>query len=209
MNKDRKRLNLKAAALSAVVGTITAVSAITFGAPSSYGAGPELSGGYDWTFEIVTERLTRQFDYPGSQLKPVEKTVISFYPKNKTDEKQEYESIWFKNGQPLGLERKHKFDLPKGEGIRVKVKHKTATPQYEEYKAAANAVERVFLDAYLNKNPVEIVELKNPAFSPVSNALQARNWNILSDTTDMALSSTVNLHLKSEDDTKQTLYYPN
>lgn len=209
MNKVEKRISLKRSVLSAVASSITAILAITSGAPVSYGAGPEISGGYDWTFEIVTERLTRQFDYPGSQLKPVEKTVISFYPKNKTEEKEEYESIWFKNGQPLGLERKHKFDLPKGEGIRVKVKHKNASPQNEEYKAAANAVERVFLDAYLNKNPVEIVELKNPAFYPVSNALQARNWNILSDTTDTALSSTINLHLKSEDDTKQTLYYPN
>ena len=66
----------------------------------------------------------------------------------------------------------------------------------------------MFLDAYLNKNAVEIVELKNAAFNPVAYELGNRNWEVLTNVTDVALSSTVNLHLIAEDDTKITLYYP-
>lgn len=163
---------------------------------------------YDWTVEIKTEKMERHFEYEGSTLKPVSRADIRYYPMHDEDNKTDYEEVWFHHGKALGLERKNKFELPEGEGIAIKVSHKTDTPDEEEIKAAADAISLVYLDSYLHRNPIVTVIVKNPVFHNISNALQEQQWQILPDVTDTAIDAQVILYLQSEDgETKQTFKY--
>ncbi len=163
---------------------------------------------YDWTVEIKTEKLERQFEYQGSTLKPVSRANIRYYPMSDEDNKVDYEDVWFHNGKALGLERKHKFELEEGEGVAIKVLHKTESPEQEEIKAAADAISLIYLDSYLHKNPVVTVIVKNPVFHDISNALQDQQWQPLPDVSDQALDAQVILYLQSEDgSSKQTFKY--
>lgn len=164
---------------------------------------------YDWTVEIKTEKMERQFEYEGSTLKPISKANIRYYPMHDEDNKVDYEEVWFHNGKALGLARKHKFELLEGEGVAIKVLHKTDSPEPEEIKAAADAISLIYLDSYLHRNPVVTVIVKNPVFQDISNALQDQQWQILPDnTTDTALDAQVILYLQNEDaSSKQTFKY--
>lgn len=163
---------------------------------------------YDWTVEVKTEKLERHFEYEGSTLKPVCRADIDYYPMTDEDHKTDYEEIWFHNGKALGLERKHKFDLTEGEGVAIKVTHKTDSPDAEEIKAAADAISLVYLDSYLNRNPVVTVIVKGPVFHDISNALLEQQWQILPEVTDTAIDAQVILYLQSEDGSvKETLKY--
>lgn len=163
---------------------------------------------YDWTVEIKTEKLERQFEYQGSTLKPVSRANIRYYPMSDEDNKIDYEDVWFHNGKALGLERKHKFELEEGEGVAIKVLHKTESPDQEELKAAADAISLIYLDSYLHRNPVVTVIVKNPVFHDISYALQDKQWQPLPDVSDTALDAQVILYLQSEDgSSKQTFKY--
>ncbi len=185
--------------------TTLVISAI---APLAVIATDAIDKPYDWTVEVKTEKMERHFEYEGSTLKPVSRANIRYYPMADEDNKIDYEDIWFHNGKALGLERKHKFELNEGDGIAIKVSHKTDSPDAEEIKAAADAISLVYLDSYLHRNPIVTVIVKNPVFHDISNALQEQHWEILPEVTDTALDAQVIMHLQSEDgETKQTFKY--
>jgi hypothetical protein len=128
---------------------------------------------YDWTVDIKTQQLQRQFDYPGTKLTPVVKTELQYYPMDAQSNKTKYEHIWYCKGKALGLERLHKFQITEGDGIAIKISHKTDDPTSGEYKAAANAILRILIDAYLNKNALVTVKIPPNSFSPISNELRS------------------------------------
>lgn len=147
---------------------------------------------YDWTMDIKTQQLERQFDYPGSTLKPVVKTEMQYYPTAAEDTKTKYEYIWYANGKPLGLERLHKLEITEGDGISIRVLHKTNSPTSGEFKAAANAVLRVLVDAYLNKNAVVTVRVPADSFNGITNELRNNphintGWGGADDPVDSSL----------------------
>lgn len=132
---------------------------------------------YDWTVEVQTQKLVRQFDYEGSTLQQVVKTQIRYYPTTAEDNKTAYENMWFSNGKALGLERLHNFDITPGDGISIRILAKTGRFSPEERKAAANVMLRIILDAYVNRNAVVTVRLPNNAFSQIIEELH-RNPHI-------------------------------
>ncbi len=163
---------------------------------------------YDWTIEIKTAKLDRHFEYEGSTLRPVSKADIVYYRVNNEDEKKNYEEVWFHNGKALGLERKEKFEMDEGDGVAIKVVHNSVSPDEEELKAAADAISLIYLDAYLNRNPVVSVIVKDSSFGDILNYLQDQEWQILPDETDVAIDAQVLLYIQSESaEQKKTLKY--
>lgn len=164
---------------------------------------------YDWTIEIKSKPLVRQFQFSGSQLKQVEKLDIQYHPAKDSETKTQYEYLWYSQGKALGLEKKRKFDLPEGEGVAIRVTH-GAAPTEGEKKACAGGVLRVALDAFLNKNPVVQVRLPHSSFYEIANRLEELGMQVAPDSPDDfsgGYSSNLTLYLYSEPEgLKRVLY---
>jgi len=141
-------------------------------APSVVANGGMVGAPYDWTIELDTKVLERQFQYKNSTLKNIEKVTVQYYPIKDDSQMKAYEYLWFNGGKALGMEKQRKLEIPQGEGVAIKVKHANATATAEEKKATANAILRVALDSLLNKNPVNLVEIPASSFVDVANELQ-------------------------------------
>ncbi|MCC6976816.1 MAG: hypothetical protein IT343_00740 [Candidatus Melainabacteria bacterium] len=133
---------------------------------------------YDWVIQVDTIRLKRQFEYSGSTLNPIEKLEVSWHPVDKKDDVKKYESMWFHDGKAVGMEKVRKLDIEKGEGVAIEVKHKESNATEAEKKAVANAIIRLTLDAYLNKNTVAAVKVPKESFSGISNRIQEFGFHI-------------------------------
>lgn len=190
------------------------VLAAVIGSNAARGAGIHLDKPYDWTVEVKTNPLPHHFEYHESHVHGIERlhvtyqhTVTDDYPE---PEKVKYEEIWYHKGKPLGLERKHKFEVSKGDGVSLLVTHKESSATNEECKAAANAIMRLILDANVNKNAVVNVRVQPDSFDRIRAALEE-----LGCTSDIAgadehtLATAINIFLQTEPDADQTqiLYY--
>jgi hypothetical protein len=164
---------------------------------------------YDWTMDIKTQQLERQFDYPGSTIKPIVKTELQYYPSESESTKTKYQHIWYANGKPLGMERLHKLEITEGDGVSIRVVHKTDSPTSGEYKAAANAILRVLVDAYLNKNAIVTVRVPVASFNSIVNELRNNpHINTAFDGSDNTVDSSVPIFVQAEPSgTTIQLYY--
>jgi hypothetical protein len=177
-------------------------------------ASPALSSGHidrphDWTVEIETQELSRQFDYHNSHYTQVAKTTIDYYHQTDTDHKTNYEYMWFHGPRAIGLERLHKFQLDQGDGVAINIKHKTPTPDNAEMSAAADALAHVILDAYINKNPVTIVNVPEASYATIVSELESVHHFVAQADVgpDHPIDSGINIFVESESGTNQTLCY--
>jgi hypothetical protein len=163
---------------------------------------------YDWTVEIQTQKLTRQFDYPGSVLQPIVKAEIQYYSTNAPANKTAYENIWFNNGKAVGLERLHNLDINQGDGVSLRIVGKTGALSPEECKAAANAILRMTLDTYLNRNAVVTVRLPDSYFTQIISALQSNPHIVNAPDGVEPADATLSMFFQSESTLqRQQLFY--
>jgi len=164
---------------------------------------------HDWTVEIETDKLPRQFDYHNSHLSDVVKTNIDYYHQTDDAHKTPYEYLWFHSSTTLGMERLHKFQIDQGDGIAINIKHKTASPDVLEKYAAATALTQIVLDAYMNKNAVTIVNVPQESYTEIVNQLQSTHHFITQADAgaDHPVDSGINIFVQSDAGNSQTLYY--
>src|SRR5947208_3542065 len=111
-----------------LLGIIAAVMLSICG-PTSAPTYAEEAPLYDWTVSIKTQHLERQFKFEGSRLKDkVDRLDADIYYRDNEKEANPYESMWYYEGQPLGLELFNKFFIQKGQGVCIRIKHATANP---------------------------------------------------------------------------------
>lgn len=128
---------------------------------------------YDWTVNIQTQHLDRQFQYEGSTLKDkIDRLDVDIYYRDDKSTSTAYESLWYFEGKPLGLELFNKFFVKPGQGVCVSVTHRSNTPSAEEMNAAANAIMRIWVDSQLNQNAVIMVRVPQRSFSSIVSSLQ-------------------------------------
>jgi hypothetical protein len=127
---------------------------------------------YDWVLQVETTQLKRQFEYKGSTLNPVEKLEVVWYPTKDQNKKTKYELMYYHEGRPFGMEKLHKLEIDQGDGVAIEIKHKDNNASEAEKKDAANAVLRLALDAYLNRNPLAAVKVPADSFESVSDKLK-------------------------------------
>lgn len=179
-------------------------------APANQAENNLVSSPYDWVINLKTQALERQFDYHNSTLKKIEKIEIEYHPTNEKDNLKTYEFLWYNKGRAYGMEKKRKFDIPKGEGVALKITHAKSNPSNAEYKAAANAILRTALDTYLNKNPIVQVRLPETSFDNISQELINLGMKEAPPNDDDfsgGFSATLTLYLYGEnDDTKKVVY---
>ncbi len=158
--------------LTGTISTLAILASCLFSAPTQAEEKPL----YDWTVQIETKRLERQFEYEGSHLRLVERLDVDYYYQDQAKAKTIYESAWYHNGKPLGLERFNYFNVPPGQGVCIKVVHKTENPTAEEQQAAANMIVRVWMEAYLNRSGVVMVKVPQRSFSQIINYLHGQGY---------------------------------
>lgn len=165
---------------------------------------------YDWVLELETKALDRQFQYQGSTLKKIEKVQVTYYPAKDQENKSKYEFLWFNQGKAIGLEKQKKLDIPQGEGVCLKVKHSSDSPTPEEKKAAANAILRLAVDTFINKNPVVQVRLPNSSYGEIVSELNNRGMQEAPNSADdfnNGFSSNLTLYIYSESEAMKTVLY--
>ncbi len=127
---------------------------------------------YDWVIQVETDQLKRQFEYKGSTLNPVERLEVTWYSTKDKTKKTKYELMYYHDGRPFGMEKLHKMDIDQGDGVAIEIKHKGNSATEAEKKDAGNAIFRLALDAYLNRNPLAAVKVPVDSFDAVSDKLQ-------------------------------------
>ncbi len=130
-----------------------------------------ISKPYEWTIEIKTKPVERQFQYTGSSIKDVVKAELSYYSMDDQDHKTAYEDLWYASSKTLGLERHHKLELKQGDAVAISVKHEKPSPSTDEKRAAGKAVMKAVLDANINKNMVATIKVPYDSFSTISNEI--------------------------------------
>ncbi len=202
---------MKKKLLAGTFGSLTLLSLVAGFLIPAYG--DHIAKPYDWTVELETRKLEHQFDYVGSHLKGVEKVKVSYQQtptaENPEPTRQHYENFWYHDGKPLGLERLHAYEITQGDGVSILIKHNDEMGSDKECKAAANAILRVILDSYLNKNAVVNVRIPPESFEKVRDYLMELGCLQHLPSGDDTVSSSINIFLQTDPDPTQTetLYY--
>lgn len=136
---------------------------------------------YDWVLQVETSELKRQFDYQGSTLKPIEKLEVVWYPTKDESKKTKYELLYYHQGRPFGMEKQHKLEIDQGDGVAIEVKHKDNNVTDSEMKDAGNAIFRLALDSYLNRNPLAAVKVPINSFEPIADKLKSLGFHDAQD----------------------------
>lgn len=160
---------------------------------------------YDWTVDIETEQLKDYLTYPGSRFSPVVEARITYsqvsQPAPGTQKKQNvpYQDLFFRSCDPVGCRRYNTFDLPPGEGIAIRVKHRGPDITTAETCAAGNCITRVLLDAYLNGNMVIAAIVPSSSFASVVQELRRENFFAQAEApVETPQYSSIILHLRSD-----------
>jgi hypothetical protein len=192
-------MNRTAIAFVVALGIIS--SGFCAGKALAGSGGGQLSRPYEWTIEIDTQELPRQFQYQGSSLTQVVKAELKYYPMDDQNSKTSYEDLWYSNARSLGLERHHKLEIKQGDAIAIRVLHKSSgSVPVDEQRAAGKAIVKAIVDANINRNMVATIKVPVGSFHTIANEIQNYNFTPTSsaDPPDTEVNSDLNLFLESE-----------
>lgn len=189
MNKTVLSL-LAAISLSAVMNLSPSADA----APAIHVARP-----YEWTVQIQTEKLPRQFQYNSSMIKEVVKARMHYYSMDDQDHKTLYEDLWYASAKTLGLERHHKLEVKQGDALAIRVLHKNPAAPEDEQRAAGKAVMKAVLDANINRNMVATIKVPMASFNVIASEIQNYDFAVAPEGMgETPIASDMNLFLESE-----------
>lgn len=189
-------------ALRAIILTLV----LFFFSPSAWSEG--LARNYDWIITIETEKLSGFLDQKNSTLKPLVKATVTFKP-GSGGATTKFEELFYRNWIALGMRRYKPLSLGNSDQVAIVVTHKQGQAAPEETSAAANAILRVFVDAYLKGNAVANVIVPESSLSSiVQNLKQANFYPGDDEKPDQPVFSSIVLHLEgSPSGSKQTMFY--
>jgi hypothetical protein len=134
---------------------------------------------YNWVVTIDTEEIPGQFQYAGSTLRPLVLARVS-YARTDGSDAEPYENLWFCDGKPFGLERFNNLNVGKGQGVALRITHKSIVPQPWENKAAAKSIVRLLLDVRINNSMLQTVILPDDSFIGILAELQNDHFSSFS-----------------------------
>jgi hypothetical protein len=162
----------------------------------------------DWVVHVKAEKLDRQFSYRGSNLNKIARLSVEYYKFVEPDNKTQYETMWFNDGKPIGLERKSDFNVPTGKAAKIEFENKKGTSSETE-KAIADAILRLALDAYRKRVPVISYKVPEVSYQGVVDAmknLKCVESQIGADEADTALMN-FSIETENKDGPSTNLYY--
>lgn len=132
-----------------------------------------------WSMTITTQQLNNFLDYKGSLLQPVCKATIAYtqtyYGVSRS---ATYKDLYYTNLQAIGSIEYEPLNITEGTQGQAYVQSASPTGmQQREAYAAANAVERVFLDLYSKKCPLLRVIVPRSSFDTLVNGFYANGFH--------------------------------
>lgn len=187
--------------------TAAAVPIFLFGQTAS-GIAQGLERTYDWIITIETEKLKGFLDEKQSTLKPVIKATVTYRP-GSGGTITKYEDLFYNSWIALGMRRYKPLALGNSDQVAIVVSHKQGQATPDETSASANAILRVFVDAYLKGNAVTNIIVPETSLNQiVQNLKQANFYPGDDEKPDQPVFSSIVLHLEgSPSGTKQTMFY--
>jgi hypothetical protein len=161
---------------------------------------------YDWLVTIETEGISGQFEYAGSTLKPVVLARISYARADGSDNTN-YQTLWYCNGKPFGLERAGSLNVNPGQGVAMQIIHKTNPPTSGDYAAAANSILRIYLDIRVNQSMPCAIIVPDQSFDQIITDLTKQHFALLNSQLETPYQTGATLFLQdSSNQRNQTLY---
>lgn len=157
---------------------------------------------YDWTVVVQTRQLERQFKYKRSSMEDqIYRLDVDYFRGD--DETKEpstaYETMWYHNDSPLGLERFNAFGVTQGQSVCIRIKHKTNAPTDREVQAAGNIIMRLWLEARLNQSGVTIIKVPEQSFAGIIEYLHSKGYsNTPSNDPAVLVNYPMRLHIESD-----------
>lgn len=153
------------------------------GATAVIGGGSSRAGGsrFNCIINIDTELVDDYMTFEGSQLDPIIKATVSYRmaedggpPENAPSVK--YEELWYRAGDPLGCVRYRQLGSRELSLTQIKIASDSPHPSQAEISAQANALVRIYLDAYLRIALLTSVVVPDGMFASMVNALGKDNF---------------------------------
>ena len=118
-----------------------------------------------WQVTINSSRLPNYLDFPGCSLKAIVKLNVTYKENNNNSVSQQYETLYYNNGIPIGLKKHNPLALvPSAVGV-ICINSATETEMAaDECDAVANGAGRMFLDLYSNQCAVYHVIVPQSSF---------------------------------------------
>jgi hypothetical protein len=156
---------------------------------------------FDWVIQVQTEQVQDKFAYKACKLFPLDSVAVNYYSVVKPNDSVKYEKLWYHDGKPIGLERKHTLGIPQGDGVCIRIAlNKSGRLEQSENKAAANAIMRLWLDTQVNPSPLVIVKVPATSFTSIVDVLQ-RDYHCSESTSkpnEQGSSNITKMRLESE-----------
>lgn len=130
---------------------------------------------------IETEEVEDYMTFEGSQLIPIIKATVSWRqgegqtPAENAPE-GEYEELWYKGGEPLGLEIHGGLGKRELALTQVRISSKSKHPSSAEMAAQANALVQVYLASYLRFALLTSVLVPDETFDSLVTCLGRENF---------------------------------
>jgi hypothetical protein len=136
---------------------------------------------FNCIINIETELVDDYMTFEGSQLVPIIKATVSYRmadgggpPDNAPSVK--YEELWYRAGDPLGCVRYGRLGSRELALTQIKITSKSSHPSSAEISAQANALVRIYLDAYLRIALLTSVVVPDSVFGSLVTALGKENF---------------------------------
>jgi hypothetical protein len=136
---------------------------------------------FNCIINIETETVDDYMTFEGSQLVPIIKATISYRmadgggpPDNAPSVK--YEELWYRAGDPLGCVRYRQLGSRELALTQIRIVSKSSRPSQAEIAAQANALVRIYLDAYLRIALLTSVLVPDSLFGSLVTALAKENF---------------------------------
>lgn len=136
---------------------------------------------FNCIISIETELVDDYMTFEGSQLVPIIKATVSYRmaddggsPDNAPSVK--YEELWYRAGDPLGCVRYRQLGSRELALTQIRIGSKSPHPSQAEIGAQANALVRIYLDAYLRIALLTSVLVPDGLFGSLITALGKENF---------------------------------
>ena len=159
-----------------------------------------------WTVQVEVEELQRMFSYKGSSLKGVAKAVVKYSEVTDKAEPKPYETVWYHDGKPIGMERPGQYGVRTSDMVNIKVTQKNGGGE-QVSKAAAFQLLRLALNAAHHSNPILYMTVPDESFEEICNELRRHNCVELQQEEDRRIGRAIKFNIDTESDKHQRLYF--
>jgi hypothetical protein len=138
---------------------------------------------FNCLIDIETEPVDDYMTFAGSRLVPIIKATVSYQMAEGATPAEsapsvKYEELWYRADDPIGCVSSHQLGSRELALTQIRLSSKSAHPSQAEIGAQANALVRIYLDAYLRTGMVTSVVVPDEVFDSTIRALSKEKFAV-------------------------------